>query len=241
MDVVAVNRVMSEAIARAREGGGPTIVEAITYRFRGHSMADAESYREKAEVRKWQKRDPIRVLDEALVKGGLVARKELHEIQRRVEMQVQDAVVFADTSPFPSLDTLFQNIYAMPLPDRGGAVSGPQVVIDPLLQAKAARLTQTSEERSRAQPALTTIEEDSGGPGGRPTPAGRSAPIVRKGTQDDRDESGKPEAAGEGAEGADAAASPDGAARSRSSAAKATPATTRSRKLPQPGRPGGRS
>jgi pyruvate dehydrogenase E1 component alpha subunit len=240
MDVVAVNRVMSEAIARAREGGGPTIVEAITYRFRGHSMADAESYREKAEVRKWQKRDPIRVLDEALVKGGLVARKELHEIQRRVEMQVQDAVVFADTSPFPSLDTLFQNIYAMPLPDRGGAVSGPQVVIDPLLQAKAARLTQTSEERSRAQPALTTIEEDSGGPGGRPTPSGRSAPIVRKGTQADRDESGKPEAAGEGAEGADAAASPDGAARSRS-AAKATPATTRSRKLPQPGRPGGRS
>ena len=170
MDVVAVNRVMTEAIERARGGGGPTIVEAITYRFRGHSMADAESYREKAEVRKWQKRDPIRVLDEALVKGGLVARKELHEIQRRVEMQVQDAVVFADTSPFPSLDTLFQNIYAMPLADRGGAVSGPEVVIDPLLQAKAARLTQTSEQRSRAQPALTSMEADSGGPGGRPTP-----------------------------------------------------------------------
>src|ERR1700694_3016493 len=152
MDVTAVNRVMTDAIERARGGGGPTIVEAITYRFRGHSMADAESYREKAEVRRWQKRDPIRVLDEALVKGGLVARKELHEIQRGVEMQIQDAVVFADTSPFPSLDTLFQNIYANPLADRGGAVRGPQAVLDPLLQAKAARLTQSSEERSRAQP-----------------------------------------------------------------------------------------
>src|ERR1700736_2967320 len=87
MDVVEVNRVVGEAVARARGGGGPMIVEAITYRFRGHSMADAESYRQKAEVRKWQKRDPIRVLDETLVKGGLVARRELHEIQRRVELQ----------------------------------------------------------------------------------------------------------------------------------------------------------
>src|SRR5258708_22396174 len=139
-------------------------------------MADAENYREKSEVRKWQKRDPIRILDEALVKGGLVARKELHEIQRGVEMQVQDAVVFADHSPFPSIDTLFQNIYAMPLSDRGGAVSGPEVVIPPLLAAKAERLTQRSEERSRAQPALTSMEADSGGPGGRPTPAVQDLP-----------------------------------------------------------------
>jgi pyruvate dehydrogenase E1 component alpha subunit len=242
MDVVAVNRVMHEAIERAREGGGPTIVEAITYRFRGHSMADAESYREKAEVRKWQKRDPIRVLAEALVKGGLVARKELHEIQRRVEMQVQDAVVFADTSPFPSLDTLFQNIYANPLPDRGGAVSGPQVVIDPLLQAKAARLTQKSEERSRAQPALTTIDEDSGGPGGRPTPPSAATATNKAAAAETRGEARKAKGQGEGAEATGAAASVDGAAPAGTPAATGAPAApTRSRKLPQPGRPGGRS
>jgi pyruvate dehydrogenase E1 component alpha subunit len=241
MDVVAVNRVMTEAIEHARGGGGPTIVEAITYRFRGHSMADAESYREKAEVRKWQKRDPIRVLDEALVKGGLVARKELHEIQRRVEMQVQDAVVFADTSPFPSLDTLFQNIYAMPLPDRGGAVSGPQVVIPPLLEAKAARLTQSSEERSRAQPALTSIEGDSGGPGGRPMPMGPEA--ARAAAADEAPgpavQAGGP---GEGGAAAETAASSDGARRrAKVPAPRGAPvAPGRSRKLPQPGRPGSR-
>ncbi|MFN2465880.1 MAG: pyruvate dehydrogenase (acetyl-transferring) E1 component subunit alpha [Candidatus Dormibacteria bacterium] len=178
MDVVAVNRAIAEAAERGRTGGGPTIIEAITYRFRGHSMADAESYREKAEVRKWQKRDPIRILDERLVKGGIVARKELHEIQRQVELQVQDAVVFADNSPFPSLDTLFQNIYAMPLADRGGAVSGPQVVVPALLRQKAARLTQNAEDRSRRQPALSSLDvEDSGGPGGRPM----AVPVETKG------------------------------------------------------------
>lgn len=172
MDVIAVHRAMTEAIERARGGGGPMIIEAITYRFRGHSMADAESYREKTEVRKWQKRDPIRILDSHLVKGGMVARRELHEIQKQVERQVQDAVVFADTSPFPSLDTLFQNIYSTPLPNRGGAVSGPQVVIPELLARKAARLTESAEERSRRQPALSSLDgaEDAGGPGGRPIP-----------------------------------------------------------------------
>ena len=172
MDVIAVQRALTEAIERARGGGGPMIIEAITYRFRGHSMADAESYREKAEVRKWQKRDPIRILDSHLVKGGMVARRELHEIQKQVERQVQDAVVFADTSPFPSLDTLFQNIYSTPLPNRGGAVSGPQVVIPELLARTAARLTESAEERSRRQPALSSLDgaEDAGGPGGRPTP-----------------------------------------------------------------------
>jgi len=99
MDVIAVNRAISEAAERGRSGGGPTIIEAITYRFRGHSMADAETYREKAEVRKWQKRDPIRILDERLVSGGIAARRELHTIQRQVELQVQDALVFADNSP----------------------------------------------------------------------------------------------------------------------------------------------
>jgi pyruvate dehydrogenase E1 component alpha subunit len=228
MDVTAVNRVMAEAVDRARGGGGPTIVEAITYRFRGHSMADAENYREKTEVRKWQKRDPIRILDETLVKGGLVARKELHEIQRRVEMQVQDAVVFADNSPFPSLDTLFQNIYAMPLANRGGAVSGPEVVIPPLLAAKAARLTQTSEERSRQQPALTSLEEDTGGPGGRPAtaaePSGEPGSAPKTGSA--------PKAAA-----AAPAAAPASNARVDSDG-KAQPPGTRAGRLPQPGRPG---
>jgi pyruvate dehydrogenase E1 component alpha subunit len=248
MDVMAVNRVMAEAIERARGGGGPTIVEAITYRFRGHSMADAESYRDKAEVRRWRKRDPIRVLDEALVKGGLVARKELHEIQRRVEMQVQDAIVFADNSPFPSLDTLFQNIYAMPLPDRGGAVSGPQVVIPPLLQAKAARLTQKSEERSRQQPALTSQEAEPGGPGGRPlTGAPEKAPKQATRAATRRAAGARPAKAADAVESKSAGASEVKAAGASDGKAAVgstlTPARrpARSHKLPQPGRPGGRS
>jgi pyruvate dehydrogenase E1 component alpha subunit len=240
MDVTAVNRVMAEAIERARVGGGPTIVEAITYRFRGHSMADAESYRQKAEVRKWQKRDPIRVLDEALVKGGLVARKELHEIQRRVEMQVQDAIVFADHSPFPSLDTLFQNIYAMPLPDRGGAVSGPEVVIPPLLQAKAARLTQKSEERSRQQPALTSQEAEPGGPGGRPITEAPKKPSTRTTTAAEKDPAKSSPARTAGEPAGKAGPDSDGKAPAGAGVASAS-RPARSRKLPQPGRPGGRS
>jgi pyruvate dehydrogenase E1 component alpha subunit len=230
MDVVAVNHVVGEAVERARAGGGPTLIEAITYRFRGHSMADPENYRQKAEVRRWQKRDPIRVLDELLVKSGQVARRELHEIQRGVERQIADAVVFADNSPFPSLDTLFQNINATPLPDRGGAVTGPEVVIPELLQAKAARLTHGAEERSRRQPAISTITGgadmagDSGGPGGRP-----EAPTKAK--KQAAEES--PPAA------APAEAAATSAGQSRDGKAKAAPGRT-SRRLPQPGRPGGR-
>jgi pyruvate dehydrogenase E1 component alpha subunit len=230
MDVIAVNRAISEAAERGRSGGGPTIIEAITYRFRGHSMADAETYREKAEVRKWQKRDPIRILDERLVSGGIAARRELHTIQRQVELQVQDALVFADNSPFPSLDTLFQNIYSMPLADRGGAVSGPQVVIPELLRQKAARLTQSAEERSRRQPALSTLDSaDSGGPGGRPAPTA-SEPTGR--ARRAKDTGGGADAGEEGDPGQPSADSIKTAP---------PPAPRRNRHLPQPGRPGRKS
>jgi pyruvate dehydrogenase E1 component alpha subunit len=225
MDVVEVNRVVGEAVARARSGGGPTIIEAITYRFRGHSMADAESYREKAEVRKWQKRDPIRVLDEALVKGGHVHRRELHTIQRQVEFQVQEAVVFADHSPFPSLDTLFQNIYATPLEERGGAVSGPEVVIPTLLSRKADRLTQRAEERSRQQPALISLDSaDAGGPGGRPSAAAEPAELSPE--ESLAEESPR-----------EAPAIPDEPTPKKT----APTAAPRGRRLPQPGRPGSKA
>jgi pyruvate dehydrogenase E1 component alpha subunit len=245
MDVIAVNRAIAEAAERGRTGGGPTIIEAITYRFRGHSMADAESYREKAEVRKWQKRDPIRILDERLVKGGIAARRELHEIQRGVELQVQDAIVFADTSPFPSLDTLFQNIYAMPLADRGGAVSGPQVVIDALLRSKAARLTQTAQDRSRSQPALSTLHdiEDSGGPGGRPlapptaATKGRAKRAKGQGEGGETSEQGD---RGQPGEGSAEVAPQDSAPKTAPRPAAEGAAPRRRRQLPQPGRPASR-
>ena len=229
MDVMAVHRAMTDAFERARSGGGPSIIEAITYRFRGHSMADAESYREKAEVRRWQKRDPIRVLDERLVKGGLVARRDLHEIQRLVELQVQDAVVFADNSPFPSLDQLYQNIYATPLPDRGGAVSGPRAAIPALLLEKAGRLTENAQDRARRQPALVSLDAaDAGGPGGRPVGPEEppKAAIAPRGKTDGEGDPGKPEGPpGEAAE-----------------AAAARPARrTRRNPLPEPGRPGGKA
>ncbi|GAC1332481.1 MAG: hypothetical protein NVSMB17_11630 [Candidatus Dormibacteria bacterium] len=241
MDVVAVHRAMSEAIERARGGGGPSIIEAITYRFRGHSMADAESYREKAEVRRWQKRDPIRILDERLVKGGLVARRDLHEIQRRVELQVQDAVVFADNSPFPSVDQLYQNLYATPLPDRGGAASGPQVAISPLLLEKAARLTQTAQSRSRRQPALVSLDvADAGGPGGRPTAPAPPPKAARgrrsKGEGEGAETAQQGDRGQESGSGVAAADSTDTPAEAPTT--PATPGRKRTRSLPQPGRPG---
>lgn len=256
MDVVEVNRAVSEAAARARTGGGPSIIEAITYRFRGHSMADAESYREKAEVRKWQKRDPIRVLDHALVSGGHVHRKELHAIQRQVERQIQDAVVFADHSPFPSLDTLFQNIYATPLEARGGAVSGPEVVIPTLLSQKAERLTARAEERSRQQPALISLEvaDDAGGPGGRPSAgdaavdavgAAEEAPPAQAPAEatslEQTDSSPDGAAAKGGGRRGKAAAAGGDTSKSADGADRAAAAGRRGRRLPQPGRPGSKA
>ncbi len=109
MDVVETYEVMREAIRRAREDRQPILVEAITYRFRGHSMADPEEYRTKEQVAEWRKRDPITAFADRLGMSDEDAKQLDDAAIRRVD----DAVAFADDAKFPPPESLYDHIYVM--------------------------------------------------------------------------------------------------------------------------------
>ena len=112
MDVLEVYEATMEAVARARNGDGPSLIEAVTYRFRGHSMSDPAEYRSKREERIWQERDPIKNLHRRLIAEKRATEARLDEIDREVAATIEDAVKFADESPEPSMDTLGKGVYA---------------------------------------------------------------------------------------------------------------------------------
>ena len=101
-----------EAVARAREGDGPSLIEAVTYRFRGHSMSDPGEYRSKREERIWQERDPIKNLRRKLTGERQVTEAQLAEIEAEVAKVIDESVKFADESPEPSVDDLGKGVYA---------------------------------------------------------------------------------------------------------------------------------
>jgi pyruvate dehydrogenase E1 component alpha subunit len=113
MDVVETYEVVSEAIRVAREERRPTLVEAITYRFRGHSMADPEEYRTKEQVAQWRKRDPVVCFGEELETGGLLKAGDREAMDKTVIGVVDEAVAFAEESPFPSPDSLYDDVYVL--------------------------------------------------------------------------------------------------------------------------------
>jgi pyruvate dehydrogenase E1 component alpha subunit len=113
MDVVDTHSVMTEAIRRAREDRQPNLVEAITYRFRGHSMADPEEYRTKEQVAEWRKRDPINQFAERLVREGVLDEGEPERLDEQTIRRVDEAVAFADRSPFPPPESLYDYIYVL--------------------------------------------------------------------------------------------------------------------------------
>ena len=110
MDVLAVQEATREAIEKVR-GGGPFFIEALTYRFRGHSMADPVAYRTRAEEEPWRKRDPILALKYRITADGLASEEEMDAVNREVEREVEEAVAFADKSPFPEPDALYEDVY----------------------------------------------------------------------------------------------------------------------------------
>jgi pyruvate dehydrogenase E1 component alpha subunit len=112
MDVLAVNTVAKEAIARARAGEGPTLIEALTYRFRGHSLADPDELRAPEEKDFWAKLDPIQRLANYLLEQNLASTEELKEIERQIQAEVDEAVKFAEESPEPDPDELYRFIFA---------------------------------------------------------------------------------------------------------------------------------
>ena len=114
MDVMAVRKVAKEAIARARRGDGPTLIECETYRYRGHSLADPDELRKAEEKEAYAKRDPIPKFRDFMIKQGLATEKEVKEWEKQVEEEVDEAVEFADASPRPGKEQLLENVFADP-------------------------------------------------------------------------------------------------------------------------------
>ncbi|MEO1429142.1 MAG: pyruvate dehydrogenase (acetyl-transferring) E1 component subunit alpha [Cyanobacteria bacterium J06632_19] len=112
MDVLAVRSVAQEAVLRARSGEGPTLIEALTYRFRGHSLADPDEMRSKEEKEFWFSRDPIKKLAAYLVEQNLASQEELKDIERKIQATVDEAVEFAESSPEPDPSELHRFIFA---------------------------------------------------------------------------------------------------------------------------------
>jgi pyruvate dehydrogenase E1 component alpha subunit len=119
MDVLDTYHVTQEALRIAREERRPVLVEAITYRFRGHSMADPEEYRTKEQVEEWRKRDPILQWGDRLEAEGVVSADERERFDEDAIATVDEAVAFADESPMPPPESLYDDVYVL-----GGQVRG---------------------------------------------------------------------------------------------------------------------
>jgi pyruvate dehydrogenase E1 component alpha subunit len=111
MDVLDVHDVVTDALRCAREERKPQLVEAVTYRFRGHSMADPEEYRTKDEVEEWRERDPIQAFAKRLQDEDVISKDQFEELDEKAIEAVDEAVRFADESPFPDLDSLYDDVY----------------------------------------------------------------------------------------------------------------------------------
>jgi pyruvate dehydrogenase E1 component alpha subunit len=115
MDVLAMRQVTLRAIKRAREEYLPTLIEARTYRYMGHSMSDPGNYRTRAEIEKYQERDPIKVFTATLKEKAILTDKDIADIEAQVKEEVERAVRFAEESPEPEASELYKDVYANPL------------------------------------------------------------------------------------------------------------------------------
>jgi len=111
MDVLAVREAVESAVDRARDGDGPSFIEAVTYRYRGHSMSDPDDYRTKREEKIWKERDPIVRLAKQLRDQAIISPDDLKELQEEVNVTVDESVRFADSSAWPEMEELMKDIY----------------------------------------------------------------------------------------------------------------------------------
>ena len=112
MSPEAVHEGVSKAVARARAGEGPTLLEIKTYRYKGHSMSDPAKYRTKEEVEDYKEKDPINVTLKTILSKKWATEAEIEAINEKVKQQVEDSVTFAEESPWPSDDELLKDVYA---------------------------------------------------------------------------------------------------------------------------------
>jgi len=119
-DAVAMYEATSAAVARARAGEGPTLIEGLTYRFEEHSLGLGRvargAYRDEAEIAEWRKRDPLDILEKTLITQGIATREECDAINAETVKEVEEATDFARNSPFPEPGDLFEDMWANPIP-----------------------------------------------------------------------------------------------------------------------------
>lgn len=111
MSAETVHDAVSRAVKRAREGGGPTLLEIKTYRYKGHSISDPQKYRTKEEVETYKGKDPITNLVHVMKEANIATDGELEEINKRVEAAVAESVKFAEESPIPGEDEVLKDVY----------------------------------------------------------------------------------------------------------------------------------
>lgn len=111
-DVFAVYEVAGEAVARARRGEGPTLIEARAFRYYGHFQGDPLTYRTPEEEEEYRRNDPIEKFRKAVLERGLLSPQELEEVDRRVREAVEEAVRFAEESPYPDPSEVTSDVYA---------------------------------------------------------------------------------------------------------------------------------
>jgi pyruvate dehydrogenase E1 component alpha subunit len=111
MSPEAVHEAVARAVKRAREGGGPTLLEMKTYRYKGHSMSDPQKYRSKDEVEEYKDKDPIEHCKKKLLEEFKLAEEDIEVINERIKNIVDESVRFAEESPWPSDDELLKDVY----------------------------------------------------------------------------------------------------------------------------------
>ncbi len=110
-DVLAVRAAVEDAVARARRGEGPTLIECKTYRYYGHSLSDARAYRTREEERYWRERDPIEIFSRKLTESSLFTQEQVDAIKATGKKRIEASVKFAQESPLPDTSELFDNVY----------------------------------------------------------------------------------------------------------------------------------
>ncbi|MEO1768989.1 thiamine pyrophosphate-dependent dehydrogenase E1 component subunit alpha [Candidatus Enterococcus ferrettii] len=112
-DLIEVINTTYDAVEKARRGEGPTLIEAMTYRWKGHSKSDAKKYRTKEEEEDWRKnRDPIKLAKDKFVAAGLFTEEEAEAIRVESKQAIEDAVKFAEESPMPELESMYEDVYS---------------------------------------------------------------------------------------------------------------------------------
>lgn len=115
-DAAAMWQAAGQAIARARNGEGPTLIEAMTFRFHGHNFGDDDSYMDPAEKKAAMERDPLPILRSRLIAEGIATESDLAAMETGIEAQIDEALQFALESPYPELAELRRDVYAEELP-----------------------------------------------------------------------------------------------------------------------------